>query len=189
MKVLYLLSSDGGFRRASSSQITDVLDGREASRIGTVTVDADGEAVPVVLTTAELDALREGLAGRRAAELEDGLDHALAARRRLEPINGVNMYGAAVSIYLEQAPWAEDAIRDWAERRALVVVDDPPPGATDRWTRHAHVNLGPEAWATSIITLVWPTVSLVAHDATLDGRSDDAQAINVAEQAGKESPF
>jgi len=180
MKTLYLLSSDGSFRRASSSEIADVLDGRNASVIGRLVVSDDGEAMPIALNQPELDELAEGLSERRDAELTIGLGRLLESRRRLDTITGVNVYGCMASIDLESAPWAEAAVRRWAVEFGLHVADETPPETT-RWRRSAAVNLGPEKWATTIVTLHWPEVNLVARDAELDGRTTEAEAIRAEE--------
>jgi len=178
MKALYLLASDGGFKRASSSQIADVLDGRTQSTIARLSVSDEGDATPVALNEAELAELRNGLTERRDAELALGLDRFLEALRRLDPITGVGLYSSHVSIDLGEAPWAEQAVRNWAAINGLAIRDENPPTSVERWTRNAWVNLGRESWSRTVVVLNWPTVSVVARDAELDGRTEDAAAIN-----------
>jgi hypothetical protein len=178
MKALYLLSSDGSFRRATSSQIAEVLGGGLASTIARLKISDDGEATPVALGPAELDELREGLNERRDVELWLGLDRLLESRRRLDNITGVSLFGTGIVIYLEEAPWAEAVVRKWAGDNGLHLRDENPPTTGTHWTRTAYVNLGPEAWSSTLVTMTWPRVNLVAQDATIDDRTEDAERIN-----------
>jgi hypothetical protein len=175
VKALYLMDGNGSFRRAKSDQIAMVLDGRDRSRIASLTVDANGEAIPVALTAAEIEELRAGIESRRAAELADGLDHHLAGYRRLDSVAGIFIND--ITIYVHESPWAEAAVRDWAASRSLYVVEEPMPTKGDRWTRGVNVQLGPERWSRTIVSLTWPTVSLVEHDAKIDGRVIEAAPV------------
>ena len=190
MKTYHLIGYDGAIRpgKATADQILSVLDGHETDRLATVSIDDDAiRAMP--LTDAELGTLRAQVAERQAAELRIALDNVIAVRRAVEDLRGVSCHNSMLTIYLEEAPHAEDIVRDWAERNALIVKDESPPSDAKKWTRSMRVQFDKHAWS-DIVCVRWPEQlldgpSIVARDAELDGRPPE----QVAAIRAEEMPF
>lgn len=186
-QVLCLLAYDGSARsgRVTADQVIEALDNPGGDRLGWLSIEDDGP-VTRPLSDVELVAQRETVTQLQSAQLLAVLDHALATCRGLQGMRGVSTWSTIVNVDLAEAPYAEDLVRDFAERNQLFVTDSPYPSKPGRWSRTCAVNLTERSWSPTIVQLNWPSVVLtademVARDADLDGKHDEAQAIRNAE--------
>ena len=190
MKTYHLIAHDDSVRpgKATTEQIAAALNRSQSyeDRLGTVSI-VDGEIVTTPLTVAEIDELRGQLAAIRRDHLVEALDAVLRVRRLIENVEGASAY-SSLTIYVEQAPHAEDIVRDWAASRQLVVEDKPLPASGKTWIRTMDVKLHDKSWSPTVVALQWPSQridgpSIVARDAELDGRTADAETARADPEA------
>lgn len=182
MKTYHLIGHDGSVRpgKASTEQIAQALEATQSYEDRLCIVDLrDGEVVATRLSDSDIAQLRNQLNEYRATELRTLLGHLLAAARLADKMSSVS--NPSITIFVESHPWAEDVVRDWAASNSLNIDDRPMPAKGVTWIRTCDVRISDRSWASSLVTLQWPSqridgAAIVARDAELDGRHDDAIA-------------
>lgn len=188
MKTYHLIGHDGSVRpgKASSEQIAAALGHTESyeDRLAIVSLK-DGEVVVVPLTAAELSELRGELVEHQKVELRSLLDHFLVVTRIVDGMTRVHV--PSLTIFVEEYPFADDVVRDWAVENGLGVHDRPLPASGKEWIRTCDIRLNDKSWSQAVVTLQWPSqkidgASIVARDAELDGRPpEQVEAIRAEE--------
>jgi hypothetical protein len=161
MKAVHLISHfDGAVRpgKASADEIRDVLSGDSSETLAYVSLDDHGDLLVVALTPAQIEALRGELARLHLTQLRRVLDAALALMRTAAGMRGINAK-ENLTIWPEDAPYAEDVVRDWAAEHGLTVDDSSMPAvATKSWIRTMRVHDNDKY--SPLVRLQWPAIDI-----------------------------
>lgn len=194
MKSYHILShGDVRPQKATADEIQEFIDSpREQEgyrKLATVEM-RDGEIIATALTVADLSDLAKTFQEHQGEALRNVLDATLKTARLARGIRGVRTSEALV-IWQKDAPWAEDVLRDWAEKNGLPVHDDQLPATAERhWIRTMHVSEVGGRKYEGFVKIQWDSInvdgpSIVARDAELDGRPPE----QVAAIRAEEMPF
>lgn len=161
MKTVHLISQFGGSVRpgkASADEIRSVLSGDSGDTLAYVSLGDNGDLLVVALSPAQIETLRGDLATLHITQLRQVLDAALALMRTAAGMRGINAK-ENLTIWPEDAPYAEDVVRDWAVEHGLNVDDSPMPSvATKSWIRTMRVH--DDDKYSPLVRLQWPAVDV-----------------------------
>lgn len=160
MKPLYILSNDDVRReRATMSEIRDFVRGERSwgRELARVEIDESGDITATPLTAEELQAIGRELDAAQAEQLRGVLDAAVVLSRTVRGIDGVSVGGfGMITVWADNAPWAEAVIVEWAEARRAEVVRSSPPRDAKTWYPDMIVKVD----GRDIVRVVWPSVEL-----------------------------
>lgn len=169
MKPLYLMtvySGDIRSRRASNEEIREHLAGgfNANTVLAHVSIDKDGNVIATALSDDEIKALSGEILQRERADLFAILDAVLKLARAVDVLSTHIWMNDAITIWPVEVPYAEDVVREWAERNALHVTDEPMPKTGKTWIRTMGVSLDKSQYARQIVRMQWPSVSIETSD-------------------------
>lgn len=173
MKPIYILnrySDDVRRQRATLDEIRAVVDGKSDDRLAHVEIGPDGDLVTSALTEVELRDIATRLDSERESRFRLLLDDALAIAGRSRELTGVIVGSISiVTVWTEDAPWAERVVEAWAAEHGRELRRGSPPRDGTYWHPDAELVVD----GVTVVRLVWPRAEVNTEKAI------DAEAANV----------
>lgn len=171
MKPLHILEYNGAVRprRASLDEISAIITGESSDLLVHLTMSPDGDITTVEVTASERTELAAELYRAQVAALRSVLDTALSLAQQADKIGGVSQSG--IIIWPERAPYAEGAVRAWAEEHKLHVEDEAPPTKPGLWIRNMRVKLADSSWSEEVVRMQCPSVEIGEKSVAIEGMS------------------